>query len=167
MKDVAKLLNAMQRDGVVVSYAVFGAVAQMRYTEAVSTLDADILVAVEEQDPLTVLSSIYQYCRALGYEPEGEAIRVGEWPVQFIPFYDELTSEALQSAEEGEIDGEPLKVVKADYLAAIALKTGRNKDYLRLNALLEAGAVKPEDLMVLVEKHGLIDKWEAFQKRFL
>ncbi len=36
MKDVAILLNAMLRDGVIQSYAVFGAVAQMRYTGAVS-----------------------------------------------------------------------------------------------------------------------------------
>lgn len=36
MKQVAQLLNDMVADGVIDGYAVFGAVAQMRYTEAVS-----------------------------------------------------------------------------------------------------------------------------------
>lgn len=37
MKQVAQLLNAMVEGGVLSDYAVFGAVAQMRYTEAVTT----------------------------------------------------------------------------------------------------------------------------------
>lgn len=52
MKEVAKLLNAMVHAGVISNYAVFGAVAQMRYTEAVVTLDADILVAVPQPEAL-------------------------------------------------------------------------------------------------------------------
>lgn len=166
MKDVAILLNAMLRDGVIQSYAVFRAVAQMRYTEAVSTLDADILIALEEGEPLFVLSPIYLYCERQGYRPEGEAIRVGDWPVQFIPVYDELTAEALQHAELGDLDGEPLRVVRADYLAVIALKTGRTKDFLRITSLLEAGVVSQEDVADLATKHGLSEQWESFQRRF-
>ena len=37
MKELAQLLNAMQQAGVIRNYAVFGAVAQMRYTEPVAT----------------------------------------------------------------------------------------------------------------------------------
>jgi len=48
VEHVAKLLNDMVETGVLTNYAVFGAVAQMRYTEAVTTLDADVLVAVPE-----------------------------------------------------------------------------------------------------------------------
>ena len=46
MIEVATLLNDMVQSGIISNYAVFGAVAQMRNTEAVATLDADILVAV-------------------------------------------------------------------------------------------------------------------------
>ena len=42
MKELAQLLNEMQRAGVIRQYALFGAVAQMRYTEPVATLDADV-----------------------------------------------------------------------------------------------------------------------------
>lgn len=44
MKPVIELLNEMKRTGVIQDYAVFGAVAQMRYTEPVATLDADVFV---------------------------------------------------------------------------------------------------------------------------
>ena len=40
------MLNEMRTAGVIADYALFGAAAQMRYTEAVATLDADVLVAV-------------------------------------------------------------------------------------------------------------------------
>ena len=62
MDKVAVLLNEMVEQGIISDYAVFGAVAQMRYTEAVVTLDADILVAVAEPDKLDVLSPIYAFC---------------------------------------------------------------------------------------------------------
>ena len=40
MKAVADLLNSMIESGIITTYALFGATAQMRYTEAVATLDA-------------------------------------------------------------------------------------------------------------------------------
>jgi hypothetical protein len=52
MRRVAELLNEMVDTGVVQDYAVFGAVAQMRYTEAVATFDADVLVAVRKPEAL-------------------------------------------------------------------------------------------------------------------
>jgi hypothetical protein len=55
MEKVAVLLNEMVEQGIIADYAVFGAVAQMRYTEAVVTLDADILVAVTEPDKLEAI----------------------------------------------------------------------------------------------------------------
>src|SRR5688572_25611554 len=85
MRDVADLLNRMRAAGVITDYALFGAVAQMRYTEPVATLDADGRVAVAETDRADVLSPLYRFCEEQGYRAEGEAIRVGAWPVQFIP----------------------------------------------------------------------------------
>lgn len=49
MKELAQLLNEMQRMGVIRDYALFGATAQMRYTGPVATLDAGVLVAVRAQ----------------------------------------------------------------------------------------------------------------------
>jgi hypothetical protein len=167
MKDVAQLLNDMVQAGVLLDYAVFGAVAQMRYTEAVATLDADILIAVPSPDRLDVLTPVYEFCRARGYRAEGEAIRVGAWPVQFIPAFDELTAEALKNAETGDFDGAPLRVVSAVYLAVIALGVGRPKDWARIAALLECGAVTAGAVEELSCRHRLLPAWQRFSARFL
>lgn len=156
----------MVQAGVIVNYAVFGAVAQMRYTEAVTTLDADILVAVPQPDALDVLTPIYSFCRARGYQPEGEAVRVGDWPVQFIPAFNPLTEAAMQNAEIGDVDGTPLRVVRADYLAVIALSVGRAKDLARVLALREAGAVTNGQIAELAGQHGFALAWKTFLERF-
>ena len=96
MKEVARLLHDMLAEGIITDYALFGAVAQMRYTEAVSTMDADVLVGIPGETRINVLRPIYEYCSSKGYKPEGEAIRVGGWPVQFIPAFSALTEEAIR-----------------------------------------------------------------------
>ena len=166
MDKVAVLLNEMVEQGIIEDYAVFGAVAQMRYTEAVVTLDADVLVAVGEPDKLDVLSPIYAFCRERGYLPEGEAVRVGDWPVQFIPVFSKLTREAIRDAEIGDLDGIPLRVIRADYLAVIALSVGRAKDFARVLALREAGAVTDKEISDLAMRHNLAAEWNLFKERF-
>ena len=166
MDKVAELLNEMVEQGIIEDYAVSGAVAQMRYTEAVVTLDADILVAVAEPDKLDVLGPIYAFCRERGYLPEGEAVRVGDWPVQFIPAFSKLTREAIRDAEIGDLDGIPLRVIRADYLAVIALSVGRAKDFARVLALREADAVTDKEISDLAMRHNLAAEWNLFKERF-
>lgn len=74
MKELAQLLNGMREAGVISDYALFGAAAQMRYTEPVATLDADVLVTVPGPEGLDKLGPIYQFCATKGYHPEGEAM---------------------------------------------------------------------------------------------
>jgi len=167
MKEVGELLNEMRAVGVISEYALFGAIAQMRYTQAVATLDADILIAVPSLERLDVLKPVYDFCAAKGFRAEGEAIRVGAWPVQFIPVFNALTREALEQAEDGAFEGVPFRVVRADHLAAIALSTGRAKDHARIVSLLESGSVSREDITQLAARHGLADAWRRFQSRYL
>src|SRR3990172_4486914 len=119
MKEVAQLLNEMRASGVIIDYALFGAAAQMRYTEPVATLDADVLIALPSPEGL-----------------EGEAVRVDAWPVQFIPVFSPLTRHALVQAETADFEGVPFRVVRADYLAVIALSVGRSKDFTPILRLL-------------------------------
>jgi hypothetical protein len=167
MREVAQLLNDMLRAGVIGNYAMFGAVAQMRYTQPVATLDADVLVSLPAMQDNNVLDPICHFCRSRGYNPEGEAILVGDWPVQFIPAFSRLTEEAIDRAETGEIGGLPLRVVRADYLAAIALSVGRAEDFARVLSLLEADAVSSNDIERLCARHDLISQWQQFRRRFL
>jgi hypothetical protein len=167
MKRVAQLLNEMRAAGVIADYAVFGAVAQMRYTEPVATLDADILIAVPPPGRLDVLAPIYQFCRNKGYHPEGEAVRIGAWPVQFIPVFDSLTREALAQAETADFEGVPFRVVRAGHLAVITLAVDRAKDFARILTLLEFHSVGSSDIAELAERHGLSEAWQRFRARFL
>jgi hypothetical protein len=167
VRAVAELLNGMRAARVIDEYALFGAAAQMRYTEAVATLDADVLIAVPAPDRLDVLEPIYAYCRTRGYEAEGEAVRVGAWPVQFVPVFNPLTREAVRLAETADFEGVPFRVVGAVHLAVIALSVGRAKDFARVLALLESGAARRDDVADLAARHGLSDAWSRFTRRFL
>ncbi|MGO9271863.1 MAG: hypothetical protein ACLQOO_16630 [Terriglobia bacterium] len=167
MKEVAELLNAMRAAGVISEYALFGAIAQMKYTEPVATLDADVLVAMPSPQGLDVLRPIYEFCGTRGYRPEGEAVRVGAWPVQFIPAFSPLTEEALEQAETADFERVPLRVVGADYLAVIALSVGRAKDQARILGLLESGSVGRDQVARLAARHGLAEEWRRFEARFL
>lgn len=167
MRELAKLLNELKEAGVVDSCALFGALAQMRYTPAVATFDADVLVGLPGPPAIDALSEIYRFCAEHGYKPEGEAIRVGSWPVQFIVAFDPLTQEAMVQAEAVDYEGEPLRVVRPDHLAVIALSVGRAKDFARIIALLECGSVTPAGIETLALRHGLSGAWSRFEARFL
>ena len=162
MKEIARLLGDMAQGGIIINYALFGAMAQMRYMEPVATLDADVLVATGS-NRLDVLAP---FCAERGYPPEGEVIRVGDWPLQFIPAFDPLTREAVEHAEFVDFDGTNLKVVRADYLAVIALSIGRPMDFARILALIELETVMPSAIKALARKHGLQDSWRRFEAGF-
>lgn len=167
MKALAELLNEMRAAGVIREYALFGATAQMRYTEPVATLDADVLVDLPALKELDVLRGVYEFCAGKGFRPEGEAIRVGAWPTQFVPVFSPLTREALEKAETADFEGVAIRVVRADYLAVIALSVGRAKDFARILALLESGSVTREAVARVAAQHGLAEAWERFATRFL
>jgi hypothetical protein len=167
MRELAELLNEMCAVSVITNYALFGATAQIRYTEPIATLDADVLVAVPDSNRIDVLAGIYEFCAAQGFLPEGEAIMVGAWPAQFIPAFSPLTWEAMEQAETADYEGVPFRVVRADYLAVIALSVGRPKDNARILALLESGSVSRDDVARLAERHGYGDAWTQFERRFL
>jgi hypothetical protein len=92
---------------------------------------------------------------------------VGAWPVQFIPVFSPLTREALERAKTADFQGVPFRVVRADYLAVIALGVGRAKNFARILALIEAGSVTLEEIAAVAGRHGLSDTWTRFKARFL
>ena len=57
------------------------------------------MIALPSQKGLAILRPIYEFCANRGWYPEGEAVRVGDWPVQFIPAFNPLTEEAMRRAD--------------------------------------------------------------------
>jgi hypothetical protein len=58
-------------------------------------------------------------------------------------------------------------VITAEHLAAMALKTGRAKDFARLLEFVEAGVLDAKKLDLILNRHGLLEKWEQFGVKFL
>jgi hypothetical protein len=169
MKATLEVINRMQSDGVIGRYAIGGAVGATLYLEPVATLDIDIFVALNSapSGTLLTLSPIYDYLTSRGHKIDKEYLVIEGWPVQFLPPADALEEEALEKAAEVEVDGMPTRVITAEHLAAIALKTGRAKDFARLLQFVESGVLDAGKLDAILERHGLQEKWADFGAKFL
>ncbi len=167
--EVILTLNQMAVDGIVQHYAIGGAVGATFYIEPVATLDVDVFVSFRPEPGQMLLSPrpIYDYLRARGCATEGEYLVIGGWPVQFLPPTGPLVEEALAQAVIQEVDGIPARVFTAEYLAAIALQTGRGKDKARVLQFIEAAALDTAQFQAIVTRHGLRERWQQFERQFL
>jgi hypothetical protein len=66
-----------------------------------------------------------------------------------------------------DLDGVPTRVMTAEHLTAIALETGRGKDHARILQFVESGTLDADRLDGILKRHGLIEKWERFEDKFL
>lgn len=169
IQEVLRTMNQMVADGIIQRYAVGGAVGATFYLEPVSTLDVDIFVELHAApgSKLLSLDPILSYLRERGCKMEGEHILISDWPVQFIPPTGPLTEEALDNAKEIEVAGLSVRVFTPDYLAAIALQTGRAKDKARVLQFVEAGVLDSTKFEQLIERHQLSGEWRKFKQQFL
>jgi len=168
VKETLTIINAMLRDGVIGRYAIGGAVGATHYLEPAATLDIDIFVILPASGsgPLLSLSPIYEYLEARGGVAKHEHIVIGGWPVQFLVPSNDLEREAVADAIQADVEGVPTWIMPAEHLAAIALKTGRVKDQLRILRFLEEEAVDLSKLEELVARHGLSSKWREFKGKY-
>ena len=123
----------MVRDGQIANYAIGGAIGAVFYVEPFSTQVIDVFIMMRTE-PTGLVTHIpgWDYLKARGYTAiRGEAIVVEDWPVQFIPVSDALEEEAYLNATTLDFEGEPVRVVLAEHLVAIMLRTGRAKDIAR------------------------------------
>ena len=162
MKATLAVINQMQADGVFGRYAIGGAVGATFYLEPVATLDIDIFVSFQQADALLTVSPVYDYLTARGFKTEKEYIIIEKWPVQFLPPGNALVEEALAQAVETELEG-----VCTWVMTAIALQTGRAKDFTRILQFIESGALDADGLDQILARHGLLAKWEQFGHKFL
>ena len=109
MKATLEIINRMQEEGQIGTYAIGGAVGATFYLEPVATLDIDIFVSLEKPpgSGLLTLTPIYDYLTSRGYVAEKEYMVIEGWPVQFLPPADALDEEALRQAVATEVEGVP------------------------------------------------------------
>ncbi|MBI2859855.1 MAG: hypothetical protein HYX90_12370 [Chloroflexi bacterium] len=160
---VLKILNSLKRRRVIRDYAIWGAVAVMRYTEPFFTRDLDILV-VPASDTLDALTPMYKAFSELGYGWEGFSIMVEDLPVQFmVPT--RLGREAVSEARVSLISGLRVKVLSPEYLIALALVSGREKDKYKISLLLQQAKLDEEKLHAILSRHRLLEKYRRLKPR--
>ena len=164
MEKALRVIKDMARQGIIKAYAIGGGIAATYYIEPVLTYDLDIFF-IQASEGLDVLAPIYEYARERGFSAEAEAILIEGFPVQFIPAYNDLVREAVENAATLKYRDVEARVVTAEYLAAIALQTGRAKDRERLVRLLEDAGIDRAVLGRILEFFGLTDKFKKFEKQ--
>jgi hypothetical protein len=169
VKETLAAINQMQADGIISHYAIGGAVGATFYLEPAATYDLDIFVILPATDTgrLKSLAPIYEYLKARGATVEHEHIVIGGWPVQFLVPSNNLEREAVAGSLPTKVGGVDTRVMPEEHLVAIALQTGRTKDYLRILQFIEQRAVNMTMLQAIIERHGLTEKWKQFESRFL
>jgi hypothetical protein len=167
MKATLEAINQMQADGVIGKYAIGGAVGALLYLEPASTLDIDIFVVLPTPagSPFLSLAPLYEYLQARGAAVESEHVKVGGWPVQFLPPSNALEEEAIAESIATTVEGVPTWVMSAEHLVAVALGTGRLKDHYRISQFIEQGKLDRLKLRAILERHGLAARWQQFERR--
>jgi len=159
MKAALEALNRLVETGVIANYAIGGAIGASYYIDALQTEDIDAFVFLPPSPSgLVLLSPIYEALTALGGKVEGEYIRFGAWPLQILSDANPLVAEAITEALSADFDGVPTRVFRPEHLCAIALQTGRRKDFLRVSMFLEQERVDTETLRIVLERYGLSEK---------
>jgi hypothetical protein len=165
-----KVINQMQADGIIGKYAIGGAIAAAFYlVEATNTFDIDIFIPFENipGSSLVSLTPIFNYLIPRGYKPDGAHIIIESWQVQFLPADDALYKEALLQSVEKKLGGVKTWVMKAEHLMAIALRTGRGKDLIRLEQFVQSKDYDANQLEQILARHNLVEKWRQFNDKYI
>jgi hypothetical protein len=163
MQKTLAILNEMESAGLVERYAIGGAMAGFFYAEAVVTEDLDAFVLLKTSGGLITLTPIYDFLKQRGATEEREHLWLAGTLVQLIPAYDALTEEAVSEAVEKTVGQTQTRVMRVEHLIAIALKTGRAKDFARIALLLEEAEVDDARLRNILRRHQLQDRWEKYK----
>ena len=164
MQRTLAILNEMEAAGLVERYAIGGAMAAFFYAEAVVTEDLDAFILFKPSgDGLITLTPVYDFLKQRGATEEREHLWLAGALVQLIPAYDALTEEAVRESVKQTVGPTPTRVMRVEHLIAIALKTGRAKDFARIALLLETADVEQARLQAILSRHDLQSRWEKFK----
>jgi hypothetical protein len=164
VKRTIEVLNELERDGVFSRYAIGGAMGAIFYTEPFLTFDLDVFVVLPSTPGgLVTHAPIYDALRARGYTEEANGCVIIEGvPVQLLPVYNSLVEEALNQAQDATYENVPTRILRSEYLVAIALQTGRSKDRERVRILREQAQLDVDVLADVLKRHQLEEKWKQW-----
>jgi hypothetical protein len=162
------VLNELEQEAVFSRYAIGGAMGAIFYTEPFLTFDLDIFATpngMTGETPVCRTAGTAMFREALrtrGYREEKETILIEGVPVQFLPAYNALIEEALREAQDAMYENVPARILRSEYLVAIALQTGRSKDRDRVRILREQAKLDMELLADVLRRYELEEKWNQW-----
>jgi Nucleotidyl transferase of unknown function (DUF2204) len=128
LKEVFEILNEMKAQGVLLDYAVGGAVASLFYVEATRTYDLDIFAILPNQSGLLIdLGEVYDWAKNKGFGFVHEHIMICGIPVQILSGNEGLERESVEKARLCDYDGIVVRVVAPEHLVALYRKAGGAK----------------------------------------
>ena len=164
MEATLKVLNELEREGVISRYAIGGAVGAIFYMEPFLTYDLDVFVLLPQTaGGLLTLSPIYEEMNRRGYVEEAECVLIEGMPVQFLPAYNPLLEEALAEARETRYADTVTRVLRPEHLAAIMVQTGRDKDRQRFSTFMQEAELDADYLRGVLERHQLTERFHRWK----
>jgi hypothetical protein len=136
--------NELKDQGLIEDYAIGGGMATNFYTDPQSTFDLDVFILV-------------------GRWEEAGHIVLDQLPIQLITAGSPLDHEAIERALPQPVAGIEARVISAEHLVAIALRTGRRKDFEKVRRLLEEAPVDRRKLGPLLKRHHLYDTFKRWE----
>lgn len=73
--------------------------------------------------------------------------------------------EAVEQAKEVRFQRTTTRIKQSEHLVAIMLQTGRLKDHARISQFIEHDAVDQKQLIEILARHGLINKWKLNREK--
>lgn len=161
-----RLANGAVERGLVGGYAVAGAFAFIYYGEPFETKDLDLLMKLSlSPGGLVDLAPVYRHFVDGGAVPEGQFLRLSRILVDIVPAADALDEEALREAVKTRVGGQAARILTAEHAVAIAVRTGRPRDHMKIARLLGSApeAVDHRKLQEVLARHGLVEAWRRLQ----
>lgn len=138
MQHVIDAMNELQKKKIIKAWALGGGIAAKYYVNPPVTKDIDFFVLMDDRS-IMFMKPIHDYFVARGGKYFKHMMHYKGIVVDIIATDDALIVEGIKRAVIGDVEGIEMKVLPADYLAAIALKVGRPKDLNRIKLMLDAG----------------------------
>lgn len=165
MERTLKVLNELEREGILRRYAIGGAIAALFYMDPFESEDLDVFIILGKAPAsLEPLSHLYEELRRRGYREDGPYIIVEGVPVQFLLAYNPLIVEAVAQAREVAYGATPTRVPSAEHLAAIMVQKGRPKDRGRFEMMCEQISLDLVRLGEILARDGLSEKYTAWTR---
>ncbi len=166
LESALRLANGAVEKGLIGGYAVAGAFAFIYYGEPFETKDLDLLMSLSlTPGGLVDVSPVYRHFVDGGAVAEGQFLRLSRILVDIVPAADALDEEALREAVEARVGGQTARILTAEHAVAIAVRTGRPRDHMKIARLLASApeSVDHRKLEDVLARHGLVEAWKRLE----